>query len=522
MPVTEQTPVIAHNGNGVTTVFAYNYKIPAAADMEVTVDGVVKTLTTDYSVSGVGVDGGGSVTMVTPPASGTENVVLRRNMAYSRSNDYQDNGDLLAVTADEDADRPIMMLQQLVADIARSIKLPVGVTTDQVIAESSADRVGKLVSFDSSGNIMLSAPADFTLTTVSAFIATLLDDVNAAAARATLGAQAQSALLDAIVSGTTSLGYRNKIINGNMRVAQRASTTALSGSRQFGPVDRFTALLAGSSVSGTLTRDTAAGANTSSGNALHLSGISYTSGYPLVGHRIEAKDTASLNGKQITVSCKVYHDFGSSRNFAITLNKANAADDFSGVTAIGSGASVACASGAWTQVSYTLVLGATDASNGLEVLVNDVATSTVASKNVKFGDFQLEVGAVATTFEDRPYELELALCQRYLPVFTAGSTTDDIGAGWTTTNNTGMIDFPFVVEPRIPPTGITTSAVGQFTITGHNGATSVASALTFSRAGKKVGRMAFTGTANPYTTQTGCYMFANTSGAQILFTGAEL
>lgn len=204
MPVTEQTPVVTHNGNGVTTVFAYNYKILAAADMEVTVDGVVKTLTTDYSVSGVGVDGGGSVTMVVAPPSGTDNVILRRNMAYSRSNDYQDNGDLLAATADEDADRPIMIVQQLVADIARAMKLPVGVTTDQVIAESAADRDGKLVSFDASGNMILAAPADLSLTTVSAYIATLLDDATATAARATLGVE--SAEVDIASAATTDLG----------------------------------------------------------------------------------------------------------------------------------------------------------------------------------------------------------------------------------------------------------------------------------------------------------------------------
>ena len=227
MPVTEQTPVVTHNGNGVTTVFAYNYKILAAADMEVTVDGVVKTLTTDYSVSGVGVDGGGSVTMVVAPPSGTDNVILRRNMAYSRSNDYQDNGDLLAATADEDADRPIMMVQQLVADIARAMKLPVGVTTDQVIAGSAAEREGKLVSFDSSGNMMLAAPADFSLTTVSAFIATLLDDADAAAARATLGIGTSDLLLSAgkviVFEGATDDAFETTL-SANDPTADRSIT----------------------------------------------------------------------------------------------------------------------------------------------------------------------------------------------------------------------------------------------------------------------------------------------------------
>lgn len=177
MPVTEQTTVNTHNGNGVSTVFAYSFKILDQVDIEVRVDGVVKTLTTDYSVSGVGNDGGGSVTMVTAPASGTENVVLRRAMAYERSNDYQENGDLDAVTLDEDADRPIMLLQQLVADLARSLKLPVGTTETQEITESSVDRAGKVLAFDASGNLIVAVPVDLTITIDPALYRAKADDV---------------------------------------------------------------------------------------------------------------------------------------------------------------------------------------------------------------------------------------------------------------------------------------------------------------------------------------------------------
>jgi hypothetical protein len=127
MPVTEQTPVNSSTGNGVTTVFPYTFKILAAADMLVQVDGVTKTLTTDYSVSGVGVDGGGNVTFVSAPANGTT-VVRARNMAIERTTDYQENGDLPAATLDDDIDRAVMIMQQVNERTDRSIALALGTT----------------------------------------------------------------------------------------------------------------------------------------------------------------------------------------------------------------------------------------------------------------------------------------------------------------------------------------------------------------------------------------------------------
>jgi hypothetical protein len=508
MTISSTSNKASFNGSGTTGPFAFTFKTFTEADLEVIstdLSDVEATLvlTTDYTV-GLNADQnnnpGGSVTTIVAMASGYKLTIVRTVDALQET-DITNGGGFYPEVIENALDRATMLAQQNAEQISRAIL--VGVSSETSPAALLASINAAEVSASSSAS---SASSSATSASASAVAA----DADAASA-------ANSA-----VAASAALGLRNRIINGDMRVAQRSSTTALNGGRQFGQIDRFTALLAGSAVSGTLTQDAAAGTNTSSGNALHLAGISYTAGYPMVGHRIESKDTASLNGKQITVSCKVYHDFGSSRNFAITLNKANAANDFSGVTPLGSGTNTPCASGAWTQVTYTVTLGAMDASNGLEIIVNDTATSTVAAKNAKFGDFQLELGSVVTAIEQRPYEQELALCQRHLPAFTAVGTTDDIAAGFTTTNNTGIIQMPFAVEPRIPPTGITTSAVGQFTITGINGATSVASALTFQRASKKVAGINFTGTANPYTTQMGCYMYANTGGAHLLFTGAEL
>jgi hypothetical protein len=189
MPVLDQTTSNSFTGNGVTTVFAYSYKILAEADLLVEVDGVAKTLTTHYTVSGVGNSGGGNVTFLTAPALDAI-VVVSRDMDYARATDYQENGDLLAATLDEDVDRVTMLVQQVRQLIRRAVKLPTGVTTDQVLPTGNtvAERASKIIGFDAAGDPALLAAADVDLATVSAFILTLLDDADAAAARATLGA----------------------------------------------------------------------------------------------------------------------------------------------------------------------------------------------------------------------------------------------------------------------------------------------------------------------------------------------
>lgn len=126
MTVSAQTPINRSTGNGVTTVFPYDFKILAAADIQVTVDGVSKTLNVDYTVSGVGNESGGNVTMTVAPANLTS-VVRRRNMALVRTTDYQDQGELPAATLDADIDAAVLMIQQVDEQIGRALTLPAGV-----------------------------------------------------------------------------------------------------------------------------------------------------------------------------------------------------------------------------------------------------------------------------------------------------------------------------------------------------------------------------------------------------------
>ena len=95
MPVNNTYSPAIHVGNAVTTVFAYGFKIFAASELLVKVDGVTQTLNTDYTVSGVGAEGGGSVTFTTAPDDQAV-ITIERNLPYTRSEDYQRAGSLLS------------------------------------------------------------------------------------------------------------------------------------------------------------------------------------------------------------------------------------------------------------------------------------------------------------------------------------------------------------------------------------------------------------------------------------------
>lgn len=121
MSVPNQTPYIIYNANGLTTVFPFEFYIISASDIQVTLNG--ETVTSGYSVSGVGNVSGGDVIFLTPPVSGTV-VMLERVVTTYRLTDYQDNGDLLADTVNKDFDRLWMAIQRSFIYLGLALRRP--------------------------------------------------------------------------------------------------------------------------------------------------------------------------------------------------------------------------------------------------------------------------------------------------------------------------------------------------------------------------------------------------------------
>jgi hypothetical protein len=125
---------VNYAGNGSTTAFAFSYLFYADGDLTVILvndsTGVetTKTITTHYTVSGAGSGSGGTVTMVTAPASG-ETLVIIREVDLTQGLDLVENDPFPSELVEQQFDQSVMMAQQISTTVARSFKLSDGDTT---------------------------------------------------------------------------------------------------------------------------------------------------------------------------------------------------------------------------------------------------------------------------------------------------------------------------------------------------------------------------------------------------------
>ena len=158
MTVSSTTTKVSYSGNGSTTVFAYTFKIFAAAEITVIIRSstgteTVKSLTTDYTLSNIGVDGGGNVTFVSAPASG-ETVVLIRNTPNTQTLDLVENDPFLSSSFEDTLDKITHQLIEQQEEIDRSIKVSrTNTITSSEFTTNASDRASKVLGFDSSGEL---------------------------------------------------------------------------------------------------------------------------------------------------------------------------------------------------------------------------------------------------------------------------------------------------------------------------------------------------------------------------------
>ncbi len=148
------------NGDGSTAAFAYNFKIFAEADMQVIVRSsagteTVKTLTTHFTISGVGETSGGTVTFTSGniPASG-ETITLRRAKSIAQELDLVANDPFPAANLEDQLDKLTHLILQNNEELGRAIKLSrTNTMTSTEFTNSATDRANKLLSFDGSGEL---------------------------------------------------------------------------------------------------------------------------------------------------------------------------------------------------------------------------------------------------------------------------------------------------------------------------------------------------------------------------------
>jgi len=118
-----------YNGNGSTTVFAYDFRILDQSHVVVTLKSAanvetVQTLTTNYTVSGVGDATGGNITMVVAPASG-EQLTFSRSIPQTQEVDLANRGGVQPEVLESAYDKLTQLSQDKVELLNRMPRFPV-------------------------------------------------------------------------------------------------------------------------------------------------------------------------------------------------------------------------------------------------------------------------------------------------------------------------------------------------------------------------------------------------------------
>jgi len=304
-------------------------------------------------------------------------------------------------------------------------------------------------------------------------------------------------------------GFRNRIINGDMRIAQRgtAAVTVNSTTAQF-PVDRFFGQ--GQSTDGVFTLQQSSTVPTGFTNSVVATvtttdtSVGATQFY-LFAHNIEGLNVSDLgwgtaNAKTITISfwtrssltgtfggVVTNNAFDRSYPFTYTISVANTweqktitiAGDTSGTWlttngvgfrvfwGLGVGSTYSGTAGAWAGATYFSATG---------------ATSVIGTLNATWyiTGVQLEVGSVVTPFERRDYGRELAMCQRYYYRITPGAVARVFGTAYSfsTTGAQAFINFPVTMRDR--PTALEQSGTAnQYEVVSGSAVVSCSSVATF-------------------------------------------
>jgi hypothetical protein len=328
------------------------------------------------------------------------------------------------------------------------------------------------------GGLVTTDTSTSTITVNGTLAATAITLPNNSVSTASIS---NSSVTAAKLSNPQYTGFRNRIINGDMRIDQRnagASVTPTSGQYT---LDRYQSSL--SQASKFSIQQNAGSITPASGFDNYL-GVTSLSSYSITStdtfsiiQNIEGYNVADLgwgtaNAKTVTLSFRVYSSLTGTFGGAISNSAVNRSYPFSYSIPVAN---------TWTTISITIAgdtSGTWLKTNGAGMLVifglgygttysgtagswagtfygsSTGAVSVVGTNGATFyiTGVQLEAGSNATDFERRPYGTELALCQRYF------SRTDSflaIGSGSSSVIST--ISFP--VEMRSNPTIDTTGVI---------------------------------------------------------------
>lgn len=145
-------------GNNTTAIFSYNFKIFKNTELKVFKKDILSgaetllALTTDYTVAGVGVGLGGTITLVAGNLPTGETLTIKRNVALDQKTDIRNQGEFFPEIHENAFDKLTMISQQLQEQADRSIRVSDGTDRSFVSAIVNPPPLGVIgINEDSTG-----------------------------------------------------------------------------------------------------------------------------------------------------------------------------------------------------------------------------------------------------------------------------------------------------------------------------------------------------------------------------------
>ena len=253
-----------------------------------------------------------------------------------------------------------------------------------------------------------------------------------------------------IAAGSYTMGFKNRIINGAMQIAQRAtSATITAGSTiaaGYSTVDRFYVYCTGANVTAAQVAGTGA-----TRNRLQITGAASVTAIG-IGQRIEQLNSYDMAGSTATLSVDISNSLLTTVTW--TASYATTTADTFGTLA----------SPTVTQIATgTFTVSSTLANYSAQISIPAAATTGIqivftvgaqTSGTWVIGNIQLEESPTATSFDVRPYGTELALCQRYYYRVTSAGTSRVFGSGFVNSTTIADCILPFPVTMRDEPSAL--------------------------------------------------------------------
>ena len=170
--ISDATPRVQYTATGGQTTFAVNFEFFANSDLKVYNGASLLTYAatpsgaTQYSVTGAGVTGGGSITLGSPGATVDDKITIYRDMSIARSTDFPTSGAFQVDSLNEELDKLAAMIQQIETDTKYSPKFSQTTTTgfNLTFPELSASKV---ISVNSGGTALEATQSIVDITTIA-------------------------------------------------------------------------------------------------------------------------------------------------------------------------------------------------------------------------------------------------------------------------------------------------------------------------------------------------------------------